>query len=92
MVKCDLWAIFRPLLRRTSLPPAVPLVGLGVPSLFFLWPPIGGVAVYAAGIAVVFIWAFGEFPQLFGSKRSTRRWVGFGLAVAFGSFLPMPIS
>lgn len=87
MAQRDLWAVFRPLLHRTSLPPAVPLVGLGVPRLPFVWPPIGSIDIYAAGIATVIIWAFGMFPQRLRYKKSARRWAGFGLALAFGSFL-----
>jgi len=87
MAQSSRWDILRGLMHRTSVPPAVPLVGLGVPRLPFVWPPIGSVDIFAAGIATVVIWAFGMFPRRLRSKKSARRWAGFSLALALVSFL-----
>ena len=47
-----------------------------------LWPPIGSVVIYAAGIAAVLIWAIGELPKLSVKKAADRYWFAGGIAAA----------
>jgi len=76
---------------------ALPLIGFlvsrKIQSVPLLWPPLGGIEVYAVGPAVAVVAAFGKLPSLFRTKGTAKSaaFAGALLALvslfAYGAFL-----
>jgi hypothetical protein len=59
---------------------AIHLLQIHLPQL--IWPPLGGIEVYAAGLAVVVIAVFGKLPSLFKIENHVKKWMGIGILAA----------
>lgn len=60
----------------------LPLAGEKIQNVPIIWPPLGSIETYAAGMATVIIGAFGALPTLFKTKGAAKAGAGIGLAVA----------
>ena len=72
---------------------ALPLAGEKIQHVPLLWPPLGSIETYAAGLAAGIIALFGALPALIKKKAlaKTGAWIGLGLSVfslfVYGYFL-----
>src|ERR1700690_1120036 len=64
---------------------ASPFLGLTLGHVSFLWPPLGSLQVFAAGLATVIIYFLGLVPFQIPTKKAAGRWLVVAVAIAMCS-------
>lgn len=65
----------------------LPLAGDKVQNVPLIWPPLGSIETYMAGLAAVLIGIVGALPISFRTKTIAKAWARAGLLFAFVSLL-----
>jgi hypothetical protein len=63
----------------------VPAAGDKIRNLPLVWPPLGSIETYAAGVAVVVIGFFGALPVLIKTKSHAKKGAKIGLGLSLAS-------
>jgi hypothetical protein len=64
-----------------------PLAGYKLQNAPLIWPPLGGLEIYAAGLAVALIGILGALPSAFRTKAVAKKWIGYMVVLAFASLI-----
>jgi hypothetical protein len=71
----------------TVLPLAGYLIAKKVPSVHLVWPPLGSIEAFAAGLAMALTALFGRIPRLFRTKGGAKKAVVVAVLVAVVSLV-----